>query len=119
VQLVDNVSFAKGNHFFKLGGEYNRVNSVQTFIGFANSRYIFGSVNGFLNYVADSTYVQCSGGGSGTGYACPVGETITGPVLLYLQQAGVDQNVRSSGTQQIRRMSWPSTSRTAGSRIPA
>src|SRR6266498_1900315 len=101
VQLVDNVSFAKGNHFFKLGGEYNRVNSVQTFIGFANSRYIFSSVNGFLNYVADSTYVECSGGSTGTAYTCPGAETIAGPVLLYLQQAGVDQNVRRSGTQQI------------------
>jgi len=101
VQLVDNVSFATGNHFFKLGGEYNRVNSVQTFIGFANSRYIFGSVNGFLNYVADSTYVECSGGSTGTAYTCPGAETVSGPVLLYLQQAGVDQNVRRSGTQQI------------------
>src|SRR5205814_9152582 len=46
VQALDNISFSKGDHFFKLGGEYNRVNSVQTFIGFANSRYIFGSVHG-------------------------------------------------------------------------
>src|SRR6266545_629464 len=101
IQLLDNLSMAKGNHFFKLGGEYNRVNSVQTFLGFANSRYIFSSVNGFLNYVADSTYVECSGGSTGTAYTCPGAETIAGPVLLYLQQAGVDQNVRRSGTQQI------------------
>jgi len=84
VQVLDNLSMAKGDHFFKIGGEYNRVNSVQTFIGFANSRYIFSSVNGFLNFVADSTYTDASG-----------------PVLLYLQQAGVGQNVRQSGTQQI------------------
>ena len=84
IQLLDNISMAKGNHFFKLGGEYNRVNSVQTFLGFANSRYIFSSVNGFLNFVADSTYTDASG-----------------PVLLYLQQAGVGQNVRASGTQEI------------------
>jgi hypothetical protein len=84
IQLIDNISMAKGNHFFKLGGEYNRVNSVQTFIGFANSRYIFSSVNGFLNFVADSTYTDASG-----------------PVLLYLQQAGVGQNVRAAGTQEI------------------
>src|SRR6266545_1231840 len=101
LQLLDNISMATGNHFFKLGGEYNRVNSVQTFLGFANSRYIFSSVNGFLNYVADSTYVECSGGSTGTAYTCPGAETIAGPVLLYLQQAGVDQNVRRSGTQQI------------------
>src|SRR5467141_2216932 len=101
VQLLDNISIAKGTHLFKVGGEYNRVNSVQTFIGFANSRFIFGSVNSFLNYVADSTYVECSGGSTGTAYTCPGAETVSGPVLLYLQQAGVDQNVRRSGTQQI------------------
>ena len=101
VQLLDNISFAKGDHLFKLGGEYNRVNSVQTFIGFANSRYIFGSVHGFLSYLADSTYVECSGGGTGTNRTCPAGQSITGPVLLYLQQAGVGQSVRASGTQQI------------------
>jgi hypothetical protein len=101
-QLVNNVSFSKGDHFIKIGGEFNRVNSVQTFIGFANSRYIFSSVNGFLNYVAsDSNYVECSGGGSSTTGACPVGESITGPVLLYLQQAGVNRSVREAGTQEI------------------
>ena len=101
VQVLDNISFSKGDHFFKLGGEYNRVNSVQTFIGFANSRYIFGSVHGFLSYLADSTYVECSGGGTGTNRTCPAGQSIAGPVLLYLQQAGVGQSVRASGTQQI------------------
>ncbi len=101
VQVLDNVSLAKGSHFFKAGGEYNRVNSVQTFIGFANSRYIFGSVHGFLSYLADSTYVECSGGATGPNRTCPAGQSITGPVLLYLQQAGVGQSVRASGTQQI------------------
>ena len=101
VQVLDNLSWAKGDHFFKLGGEYNKVNSVQTFIGFANSRYIFTSVNGFLNYVADSTYTECSGGGTGTNYTCPGVQTPTGPVLLYLQQAGVGRTVRQAGTQEI------------------
>jgi len=80
IQLLDNVSMATGNHFFKVGGEFNRVNSVQTFIGFANSRYIFASVTDFLGYVADST--------------------TAGP-LLYLQQAGVGRTVREAGTQEI------------------
>ena len=80
IQLLDNVSMAKGNHFFKVGGEFNRVNSVQTFIGFANSRYIFASVTDFLGYLADST--------------------TAGP-LLYLQQAGVGRTVREAGTQEI------------------
>ena len=101
IQILDNVSLVRGNHFFKAGVEYNHVNSVQTFIGFANSRYIFNSVDGFLGFAADSTFVTCSGGSTGTNYTCPVGETVTGPVLLYLQQAGVDQDVIASGTQEI------------------
>jgi hypothetical protein len=109
VQLLDNVSFAKGDHFFKIGGEYNRVNSVQTFIGFANSRYIFSSVNGFLGFVAnDSNYVECRNGANTytqTNGRCNavVGrtDTIVGPVLLYLQQAGVGRSVREAGTQSI------------------
>jgi len=81
IQLLDNLSIAKGNHFFKVGGEFNRVNSVQTFIGFANSRYIFANVNSFLNYLTDSTNA--------------------GGLLLYLQQAGVGRTVREAGTQEI------------------
>jgi len=103
VQLLDNVSFSKGTHFFKVGGEFNRVNSVQTFIGFANSRYIFSSVQSFLNYVQanNAQYVECSDGSSSGGGTCPGGTTVTGPVLLYLQQAGVNRSVRDAGTQQI------------------
>ncbi|MGH7673397.1 MAG: TonB-dependent receptor, partial [Gemmatimonadales bacterium] len=101
IQLLDNLSMAKGNHFFKVGGEFNRVNSVQTFIGFANSRYIFSSVTGFLNYVAnDSLYVECDNSAPRTDGTCP-GGNITGPVLLYLQQAGVNRTVRDAGTQEI------------------
>ncbi|HEY7685115.1 MAG TPA: TonB-dependent receptor [Gemmatimonadales bacterium] len=102
LQLLDNISIASGSHLFKVGAEFNRVNSVQTFIGFANSRYVFSSVAGFLNYVAnDSMYVECSDGSSSTVGACPIGTTITGPVLLYLQQAGVGRSVRDAGTQSI------------------
>ncbi|HEX9703682.1 MAG TPA: TonB-dependent receptor [Gemmatimonadales bacterium] len=102
IQVLDNISIAKGDHLFKFGAEWNRVESVQTFIGFANGRFIFSSVNGFLNYVEfGNQYVECSGGGSSTTGACPGTETITGPVLLYLQQAGVDRSVREAGTQAI------------------
>jgi hypothetical protein len=102
IQFLDNISFQKGDHFFKVGAEYNRVNSVQTFIGFSNSRYIFSSVQGFLNYVgSDSLYVECSNGTSNNTGACPAGTSITGPVLLYLQQAGVNRSVRDAGTQEI------------------
>jgi len=100
VQLLDNISFAKGDHFFKLGFEYNKVHSIQTFVGFGNSRYIFSSVNGFLNFVADPNYVECSVGPPNNTGACPAGVQ-TGPVLLYLQQAGVGRSLRESGTQDI------------------
>src|SRR6184192_2136282 len=80
IQVLDNVSIAKGDHLIKFGAEWNRVNSVQTFIGFANIRYIFASVHDFFTYLADST---------------------TGGPLLYLQQAGIDRSVREAGTQSI------------------
>ena len=80
VQILDNVSMARGDHFFKMGLEYNKVHSIQTFIGFANSRYIFGSVPAFLAFTD-------SGDASG--------------VLLYLQQAGVGRTVQEAGTQDI------------------
>ena len=81
VQLVDNVSFARGDHFFKFGAEYNKVHSIQTFVGFANSRYIFADVPSFLAFAADNSQI--------------------GGVLLYLQQAGVGRTVREAGTQDI------------------
>jgi hypothetical protein len=102
-QLLDNVSVVKGNHLFKAGAEVNFVNSSQTFIGFANGRFIFNSVNGFINYATRGNgYVECSNGSTSTTGACPAGSTITGPVLLYLQQAGVGgRTVEESGTQDI------------------
>src|SRR5213593_1604592 len=66
IQLLDNISYAHGNHFFKAGAEWNRVNSVQTFIGFANGRFIFNSVTGFRRYAADSNYVECPDGTNNT-----------------------------------------------------
>ena len=107
LQLLNNISMVKGNHLYKAGVEVNFVNSTQTFIGFANGRFIFSSVAGFINYSnGGNGYVECSGapGSSLTG-ACPGGQTITGPVLLYLQQAGVGGlTVEQSGTQSIKQM---------------
>ncbi|MBV9496915.1 MAG: TonB-dependent receptor, partial [Acidobacteria bacterium] len=102
VQLNDNVSYLRGAHSIKIGAEYNRVNSVQTFVGFANGRYIFSSTDGFLNYLRNPNYVECSNGSSSQTGACPSGASITGPVLLYLQQAGVGGlSVEEAGTQSI------------------
>jgi hypothetical protein len=103
LQLTNNYSIIKGRHTIKVGGELNRVTSVQTFIGFANGRYIFGSTDGFLNYVRQGPrYVECSNGTSNATGSCPGGTTITGPLLLFLQQAGVGSlSVEEAGTQDI------------------
>ena len=90
VQLVDNVSFATGNHLLKAGLEYNRTLVEQQFLGMANSRYIFDSVGGFAGFVNHgSRYVTCSDGSSSMLGACPEGTVVTGPVLLFLQSATV------------------------------
>ncbi|HVE79920.1 MAG TPA: carboxypeptidase regulatory-like domain-containing protein [Gemmatimonadaceae bacterium] len=103
IQVLDNVSWARGDHLFKVGAEWNRTEEKQTFIGFANGRMIFSSVTGFLNYNQfGNLYVECSNGTSSTTGACPAGTTITGPVQLYLQQAGVGgRTVEEAGTQRL------------------
>jgi hypothetical protein len=103
LQFLDNVSLLRGSHLFKLGAEWNRTGVSQTFRGFGNGRMAFTSVNGFLNYVANgNTYVECSDGSNNTSGACPTGTTVTGPVALYLQQAGVGGlTVDEAGTQTI------------------
>jgi hypothetical protein len=106
IQALDNISWVKGNHIFKTGFEWNKTEEHQTFIGFANGRFIFNSVAGFQNYVANSNYIECTNALGVmtprlTG-ACPLGESATGPVLLYLQFAGVGgRTVEEAGTQVI------------------
>jgi hypothetical protein len=102
IQFNDNLSFIKGRHAFKVGAELNAVKSVQTFLGFANGRYIFSSTDGFLNYARNPRYVECSNGTTSQTGACSGGASVTGPVLLYLQQAGVGGiSVVDAGTQDI------------------
>ena len=105
LQFNDNITLIRGAHSIKAGVEYNKVDSVQTFLGFANGRYIFSSTDGFLGYVRNPNYLECAQGSlfttSETG-ACPEGYSIVGPVLLYLQQAGVGGlSVEEAGTQSI------------------
>jgi hypothetical protein len=102
IQVNNNISLVRGSHQLKLGGELNYVHSNQTFIGFANGRYIFSSTDGFLNYARNSSYVECSNGTTSQTGFCPAGSSVTGPVLLYLQQAGVGGlSVEEAGTQDI------------------
>jgi len=102
-QLNDNVSLLRDQHAYKAGVEYNDVVSAQTFIGFANGRYIFDSTDGFLNFAKNPSYVECSDGSSSQVGTCPPGTSITGPVLLYLQLAGVGgRTPEDAGKQAIR-----------------
>ena len=90
IQIVDNVSYLSGAHLFKAGVEYNRTTVEQQFIGFANSRYIFDSVDGFIGFATyGSDYVTCSDGSESLAGTCPAGSAVTGPVLTYLQSATV------------------------------
>src|SRR5256886_6480164 len=105
VQLLDNVSIARGNHLIKVGGEWNRTATTQVFVGFAGGRMAFTSVHGFENFVNQgSHYSECSDGTSGVfpGFHCTAPATITGPVILYLQQSGVGATtVEQAGAQTI------------------
>jgi hypothetical protein len=105
IQLLDNVSIARGNHLIKFGAEWNRTAASQTFVGFANGRMSFNSVYGFINFVQNgSRWVECSDGTSGV-YGVTTtcsGATIVGPVNQYLQQSGVGSTtVEQAGTQTI------------------
>ena len=102
IQFNENVSVIKGRHSMKFGAEFNRVHSNQTFRGFQNGRYIFGSTDGFLNYARNPRYVECSDGSTSEAGACPAGASITGPLLLFLQQFGVGGlSSEEAGTQDI------------------
>jgi hypothetical protein len=110
LQVLDNVSWVKGNHIFKTGVELNRTAEHQTFVGFGNGRFIFNSVAGFQGYVTNgSGYVECSNGagvlvGTSNNGSCAalIGTSISGPVVLYLQQVGVGgRTVEEAGTQVI------------------
>ena len=90
LQVVDNVSFATGAHLFKAGLEYNRTRAAQQFVGLANGRYLFDSVDGFIGFVTHADrYVTCSDGSASALGVCPPGAGVVGPVLLYLQAATV------------------------------
>ena len=90
LQLVDNITFLSGDHLFKAGAEFNRTRVEQQFIGFSNSRYIFDSVDGFMNFVTQGNqYVTCSDGSDSAVGVCPAGTNITGPVLFFLQGSTV------------------------------
>ena len=56
VQLNDNFTWVTGSHTVKAGVEWNDVVSRQTFVGFANGRYIFSSTDSFLAYTKNPAH---------------------------------------------------------------
>ena len=99
-QLVDNVSTLAGDHLVKAGIEVNQTGVSQQFVGFGNSRYIFDSVDGFINFIEQGNrYVTCSDGSTSAAGVCPPGAEITGPVLLYLQARDRSRHPRGGSGQ--------------------
>ncbi len=96
-QIKDNFSIVAGRHTVKFGGEWVHSLNTQIFRGFFEGRYIFDSVTGFLRYASPAAAggfgpntVGCSNGTFVTAPAtCPGGATSGGPLLLYLQGAGL------------------------------
>ncbi len=106
-QVKDNFSWIKGRHNFKFGGEEIHSLNSQVFRGFFQGRYLFDSVPGFLRYTSAPA---ANGFGPGTAecqdanfntlawvtyggtfnQTCPAGTSIGGPLLLYLQGAGLN-----------------------------
>lgn len=94
----DNISWIKGKHTFKFGGEWLHSNNAQVFRGFFEGRYIFSDPVGFLRYASPQaaggfgpSTQACSNGTyitSALGEVCPALTTNNGtPLLLYLQGA--------------------------------
>ena len=102
-QVNDNMSLIRGAHNIKFGAEVNRTSTTQVFVGFANGRYIFDSVQGFMNYVnIGPTFVECSNGTTNNAGTCPAGTTIVGPLELFLQFAGVNgKTAAEAGNQTL------------------
>ncbi len=87
-QINNNLSLVRGAHSFKTGAELNRTSTSQVFLGFANGRFIFDSVNGFINYVTQ-----------GPGYLEPNGSS---PLVFFTQFAGVNGlSVNQAGAQTL------------------
>ena len=104
-QIKDNVTLVNGSHTIKTGGEWLHSNNAQVFRGFAEGRYLFDSVAGFLRYASPAAAggfgpntIGCSNGTYVTAPAtCPAGSTATGgPLLFYLQSSSPDGIARDA-----------------------
>jgi len=101
-QVKDNFSIVSGDHNIKVGGEWLHTLNDQVFRGFFTGRYIFDGVTGFLRYASpaaangfgpnvgectrpDFSFAGWITQGAPFNQTCPVGSSVGGPLLLYLQ----------------------------------
>jgi hypothetical protein len=116
--VKDNFSIVHGRHTIKVGGEWLHSLNDQVFRGFFTGRYIFDSVTGFLRYASPAAAggfgprtLECATAAGVTTWVtsptpCPVGASVSGPLLLYLQNgistgiAGVPPPGKSTITNQ-------------------
>ena len=75
VQLKNNLSWVKGRHTMKVGGEWLHTMNDQVFRGFFTGRYLFDSVSGFLRYASPAA----PGGFGPSTVACSNGSYVTAP----------------------------------------
>ena len=122
LQVVDNVSFATGDHLFKAGLEYNRTGVEQQFIGFANGRYVFDSVDGFMGFVTQGNrFVTCSDGfvqrpsASARRGPAPPGRSFS----TCSRRPSPASRPSSSACRRSRSTSWARSCRTPGIRTTA
>jgi hypothetical protein len=101
----DSISYSRGKHAFKFGGEFLYSHNVQIFDGFALGRYIFGDTVGFLHYATPASQGAAFGPNV---QACTNGSyatTCTGgsPLLLYLQDLATQpgKTVQDAGYSNI------------------
>ncbi|HET9697063.1 MAG TPA: TonB-dependent receptor, partial [Terriglobales bacterium] len=105
-QIRDSFSWVAGKHTVKFGGEWMHSDNAQVFRGFFEGRSIFDSVPGFLRYASPAaaggfgptTGVCLDAAGALKGWVtwgapfnetCPTGSSVGGPLILYLQGAGL------------------------------
>ena len=105
-QIRDSFSWVAGKHTVKFGGEWMHSDNAQVFRGFFEGRSIFDSVPGFLRYASPAaaggfgpTTGEClDAAGALKGWVtwgapfnetCPAGSSVGGPLILYLQGAGL------------------------------
>ncbi|HKY06300.1 MAG TPA: carboxypeptidase regulatory-like domain-containing protein, partial [Blastocatellia bacterium] len=81
-QFTNNFSILRGSHSIKMGFDFNRTKTSQTFVGFGRGRYIFASVEAFEAYLDNPANF--------------------GGLLFYLQFAPLGgRTVEEAGTQEF------------------